>query len=856
MSVKILALALIIPLAHNVLILGLNQEKSPQHHVSWAEKSSVSVRQTPAKHRESWKTSIGMENKDTVQIKRALFQADNKDEKAQDEVLVKELALSSDIQGLKKSTMTAKGKRHKIAKHVHKKGKAGKIKTRHVIKALRVSERAHKRTAIAQPSSARDKSLPEHSPPISRTLLTAVGLLLDERNHFVKDSNALSLAKVLLDSDNSANEKHATVSSNSVNSVSSSGLPSGLGSNILRLLNVSSAQESQTGERKSTIHTELINPTQLGISILRLLFGHKAPLVTKPTYKPLFRYNPTVSSLSTALPAQRKQFDKVESVIRSKKHHKKSFTFALAKAVSDLIKSMAKEELKHYLQKIHQDPKLAKEVPSSMAPNIVWPTKKVVDVQGNRKSWVLLKIPKTGEEIVPPKDLSDEPLEEEGTDENRQAKSVNEHTGIVDTLGKLNDAQPVSGIGGIEGPLRGTVGNETRSFPSNFKVQPTTRVGYSVRILPSLKGSAVKQPDSYHVNRKPAAKLQSTTQNTAAFAEAVKKLLQAVQSSIKGLQGKQLIGYPTDLGSVIGNQLPSLQRAQSTNTGSVRGIRNDPTPVSYVQSYKKTPFLQDNKVQGKPRLGELSAFTRAAGQEEPLVHVHTNALFNPLKDLEMSPSEPITKSNSPTKPLGPSDNVLFESATQLGSPRDRQESSTVQHIKEDLETFAEKGLQAHNHYRQEHHSANLRWSDELATQAEKLAYDMAMRGVVERSEVATSMGCGENVAKITGVPFNDAGSVAADIWYSESRNYSYSYPRVTPQTDAFTQMVWKGTKEIGMGCAKDVATNDLYVVALYKPPGNDRKFLRENVINKGTMTQDVYATIFKRTQLQQNSTFG
>lgn len=172
----------------------------------------------------------------------------------------------------------------------------------------------------------------------------------------------------------------------------------------------------------------------------------------------------------------------------------------------------------------------------------------------------------------------------------------------------------------------------------------------------------------------------------------------------------------------------------------------------------------------------------------------------------------------------------------------------------DLETFAEKGLQAHNHYRQEHHSSNLRWSDELATQAEKMAYDMAMRGIVQRSEVASSMGYGENVAKITGVPFNDAGSVATDIWYSESRNYSYSYPRVTPQTDAFTQMIWKGTKEIGMGCAKDVATNDLYVVALYRPPGNDRKFLRENVINTGTMTQDVYATIFKRTRLLPNST--
>lgn len=131
---------------------------------------------------------------------------------------------------------------------------------------------------------------------------------------------------------------------------------------------------------------------------------------------------------------------------------------------------------------------------------------------------------------------------------------------------------------------------------------------------------------------------------------------------------------------------------------------------------------------------------------------------------------------------------------------------------------------------------------------------MAMRGIVERSELAMSMGYGENVAKITGVPFNDAGEVATNLWYSESRNYSYSYPRVIPQTDAFTQLVWRGTKEIGMGCAKDVATNDLYVVALYKPPGNDRRRLRDNVLNKGTMTEDVYATIFKRAKMLPNTT--
>ena len=643
------------------------------------KKNKVSVRRTPVNFRE-WKTSVGIKKKDTVQ-KSGLFHTDNNDEIAQDALLVKQLALSSDIEEVKKST--AKDKKHKITKiDPTEKTKGPKTKARYALPAVPLPGRTHKRTSIAIPEPGKSPAV-----PISQTLLTAVGLLLDGRNHFVKDSNALSLAKVLLDNGNTANEKQTTFSSDPTNSVSPSGLPSGFGSNLLRLLNVSSSQQpgSQTGERKSTIHTELINPTELGISILRLLFGHKAPLVTKATYKPLLRHNPTVSSSRTRLEDQRKPFNKVKAIIRSKKHRKKSFSFALAKAVSDLIKSMAREELKNYLLKIHQDPKLTKNIPSSRVLNNAFPAKKVVDVQGNRKSWVLLKIPKSGNEIIPPKDLSNDPLEEKETDTDRQAESVKEHTGIVDTLGKLNDAQPVSQEmleNGIAGPSRSAVTNETRSFPSDVKVQPTTRAGYRVRILPSLKGSAVKEPDSYHVNRKPARKPQPTSQSTAQFAEAVKKLIQAVQSSIKSLQGKQRIGYPTDLDSLVGNQLPSLQSAQTTNTGSVRGIQNDPTPVNYVQLDKKTRFFPDNKDQEKPRLGELSTFTRAAGQEEPPELAHANVLFDPLKDLVMSPSEPITKSVSPTKPVGPSDNVLFESATDLGMPRDRQESSTVQHIKE------------------------------------------------------------------------------------------------------------------------------------------------------------------------------
>ena len=91
--------------------------------------------------------------------------------------------------------------------------------------------------------------------------------------------------------------------------------------------------------------------------------------------------------------------------------------------------------------------------------------------------------------------------------------------------------------------------------------------------------------------------------------------------------------------------------------------------------------------------------------------------------------------------------------------------------------FAEKGLAVHNKYRGLHGSPELKWSDELATKAEKLAYEMAMKGTIEKSPELENLGVGENVAKLSGSLFNEAGSDATKVWYSEIKNYSFSDPR-------------------------------------------------------------------------------
>lgn len=66
-------------------------------------------------------------------------------------------------------------------------------------------------------------------------------------------------------------------------------------------------------------------------------------------------------------------------------------------------------------------------------------------------------------------------------------------------------------------------------------------------------------------------------------------------------------------------------------------------------------------------------------------------------------------------------------------------------------------------------------------------------------------------------------------------------------------MVWKGSQYLGMGCAlrKGLLANDVFVVALYSPPGNVGDGVSVNVLRPGTTkegakTIDVYSSVFRR----------
>ncbi len=165
-----------------------------------------------------------------------------------------------------------------------------------------------------------------------------------------------------------------------------------------------------------------------------------------------------------------------------------------------------------------------------------------------------------------------------------------------------------------------------------------------------------------------------------------------------------------------------------------------------------------------------------------------------------------------------------------------------------IEDFAAGGLKKTNEYRAMHHSPPLVWSDDLATEAQKMAEHLADMKTLEISEDLEKRGYGENVAKVW-ANFKDAGDAATTMWYKQSSNYRFEDPRLDQNTGQFAQVIWKDSKELGMGVAKsidDINNKYVYVVSLYRPPGNIETTLRDNVLRTGNDTADVYATFFKR----------
>merc|ERR1712038_546911 len=135
----------------------------------------------------------------------------------------------------------------------------------------------------------------------------------------------------------------------------------------------------------------------------------------------------------------------------------------------------------------------------------------------------------------------------------------------------------------------------------------------------------------------------------------------------------------------------------------------------------------------------------------------------------------------------------------------------------DLDKFRQDSLAAHNAYRAKHGVAALKLSSELNALAQEWADHLIAENAFEHRPNNNN---GENIYMSSGRAAQEQAQGAVDSWYSEIKDYTFGKEpsRGGPVTGHFTQVVWKGSTEVGVGVAQE--GSKVVVVANYSPPGN------------------------------------
>lgn len=146
-----------------------------------------------------------------------------------------------------------------------------------------------------------------------------------------------------------------------------------------------------------------------------------------------------------------------------------------------------------------------------------------------------------------------------------------------------------------------------------------------------------------------------------------------------------------------------------------------------------------------------------------------------------------------------------------------------------VESFLEKELQMVNKYRLMHATAPLRLSLELTNKAELWATELANQ---DEEKIDVNSKYGQNIFSTKET--KDVISKSVQSWYNQIRHFDFHSAKGSVKSDDFSQLVWVGSEEIGVGKAKS-ASGKTYIVALFNPRGNvDGNFLRNVLPVTGT----------------------
>ncbi|KAL5290195.1 glipr2 family protein [Megaselia abdita] len=161
-------------------------------------------------------------------------------------------------------------------------------------------------------------------------------------------------------------------------------------------------------------------------------------------------------------------------------------------------------------------------------------------------------------------------------------------------------------------------------------------------------------------------------------------------------------------------------------------------------------------------------------------------------------------------------------------------------------------LRAHNEFRNKHGVKSLKINVRLCKFAEEWAINLASRvNPIHRSNSPY----GENIfCTWSNSPHGIVvdGKEPVEHWYGEVETHIFNKEPTTLRTGHFTQVVWKDSKELGVGKARS-KTGQVVIVCNYDPPGNFIGSFTENVPPLGGFPEIPRNNIYKNNGLSGTS---
>ncbi|XP_078351220.1 Golgi-associated plant pathogenesis-related protein 1-like [Oculina patagonica] len=158
--------------------------------------------------------------------------------------------------------------------------------------------------------------------------------------------------------------------------------------------------------------------------------------------------------------------------------------------------------------------------------------------------------------------------------------------------------------------------------------------------------------------------------------------------------------------------------------------------------------------------------------------------------------------------------------------------------------YRKDALKQHNALRAIHDAPPMKLKRSLNKDADKYARKLFKIGHLVHSDKESRPGVGENLSMgCTTAKRGEGRSVesAVKAWYDEVCKYNFNRPGYSDAVGHFTQLVWKGSTQLGIGKFTGTKKNEkgkemtcTYIVARYKKAGNIKGDNFGNNVSKGS----------------------